>query len=63
MDGLGVLKVQTITNSVDPDQTALFSVCIKGSLGVRDSKKLLWDFQKSMPGSLDSQLLKIFSHL
>ena len=28
------------------------SACIKGSLGVRDSKKLPWDFQKSMPGSL-----------
>ena len=28
------------------------SVCIKGSLGVRDSQKLPWDFQKSMPGSL-----------
>ena len=29
-----------------------FSACIKGSLGVRDSQKLPWDFQKSMPGSL-----------
>ena len=28
------------------------SACIKGSLGVRDSQKLPWDFQKSMPGSL-----------
>ena len=28
------------------------SVCIKGSLGVRDSQKLPWDFQKSMSGSL-----------
>ena len=30
------------------------SACIKGSLGVRDSQKLPWDFQKSMPGSQDS---------
>ena len=29
-----------------------YSACIKGSLGVRDSQKLPWDFQKSMPGSL-----------
>ena len=29
-----------------------FSACIKGSLGVRDSQNLPWDFQKSMPGSL-----------
>ena len=28
------------------------STCIKGSLGVRDSQKLPWDFQKSMPESL-----------
>ena len=28
------------------------SACIKGSLGVRDSQKLPWDFQKSMRGSL-----------
>ena len=28
------------------------SACIKGSLGVRDSQKLPWDFKKSMPGSL-----------
>ena len=28
------------------------SACIKGSLGVIDSQKLPWDFQKSMPGSL-----------
>ena len=30
----------------------VYSACIKGSLGVRDSQKLAWDFQKSMPGSL-----------
>ena len=29
-----------------------YSACIKGSLGVRDSQKLPWDFQKSAPGSL-----------
>ena len=28
------------------------SACIKGSLGVRDSQKLPWDFHKSVPGSL-----------
>ena len=28
------------------------SACIKGSLGIRDSQTLPWDFQKSMPGSL-----------
>ena len=28
------------------------SACIKGSPGVRDSQKLPWDFQKSVPGSL-----------
>ena len=27
------------------------SVCINGSLGVRDSQILPWDFLKSMPGS------------
>ena len=27
-------------------------IAIKGSLGVRDSQKLPWDFQKSVPGSL-----------
>ena len=31
---------------------SIISACIKGSLGVRDSQKLSWDFQKSMPGSL-----------
>ena len=30
----------------------LVSACIKGSLGVRDSQKLPWNFQKSMPGCL-----------
>ena len=30
----------------------IYSACIKGSLGVRDSQKLPWDFQKSMPESL-----------
>ena len=30
----------------------LVRTLIKGSLGVRDSQKLSWDFQKSMPGSL-----------
>ena len=39
------------------------SACIKGSLGVRDSQKLPWDFQKSVPEVWDSQLLNIFSHL
>ena len=28
------------------------SACIKGSLGVRDSQKLPWDFQTSLLGSL-----------
>ena len=32
--------------------TTLTSACIKGNLGVKDSQKLPWDFQKPMPGSL-----------
>ena len=34
------------------------SACIKGSLGVRDSQKLPWGFQKSMPGSLGLPIFK-----
>ena len=34
------------------------SACIKGSLGVRDSQKLPWDFQKSVPGSLGLSTFK-----
>ena len=34
------------------------SACIKGSLGVRDSQKLPWDIQKSMPGSVGLQTFK-----
>ena len=35
-----------------------YSACIKGSLGVKDSQKLPWDFQKSMPGSLGPPTFK-----
>ena len=39
--------------SVNFLEVARASACIKGSLlEVRDSQKLSWDFQKSMPGSL-----------
>ena len=41
-----LLSTQEVT------QCAPFSACIKGSLGVRNSQKLPWDFQKSVPGSL-----------
>ena len=40
----------------------LNSACIKGSLGVRNSPKLPWDFQKSVPGSLGLPSFKISDH-
>ena len=39
------------------------SSCIKGSLGVRDSQKLPWDFQNQCQEVWDSQLSKLFSNL
>ena len=41
MDGSVVLKINSCFNSA----------CTSGSLGVRDSQKLAFDFQNLMPGS------------
>ena len=41
-----------------PQNMCALSACIKGSLGVRDSQKLPWNFQKSMPGSLGLPIFK-----
>ena len=46
--GIAVLKANAKTYTADTDKV---SACTSGSLGVRDSQKLAFDFQNLMPGS------------